>query len=181
MSSSPIRKNILITGAPGVGKTTLIKRLAEELSDFCPAGFYTEEIREGGERRGFSLVSFSGTLGILSHVDIKSPHRVGKYGVDVEGFDDFLSSIPFFEEESRLVIVDEIGKMESLSFKFTRLIKQILDSDKVVVATIASRGKGLIGEIKERRDAKTFEVTHANRGTLLENILRCVRARLFSV
>lgn len=45
------KKNILITGLPGVGKTTLIKKLTEALKDFYPVGFYTEEIREGWERR----------------------------------------------------------------------------------------------------------------------------------
>ena len=38
-------KNILLTGRPGCGKTTLIKRVVEELA--LPAGgFYTEEIRQ---------------------------------------------------------------------------------------------------------------------------------------
>ncbi|MEM4409054.1 MAG: NTPase [Candidatus Caldarchaeum sp.] len=178
MYATPIKKNILITGMPGVGKTTLIRRLADELCNFHPLGFYTEEIREGGERKGFSLVSFSGTCGVLSHVDIKSPHKVGKYGVDVDGFDNFLDSIPFFVGDKRLIVIDEIGKMESLSLKFTGLIKQILDSDNVVVATIASRGRGLIGEVKERGDVKIFEVTYANRDALREEILRCVKASL---
>ena len=41
-----MKKNILITGLPGVGKTTLIKKLAEVLNDLNPIGFYTAEIRE---------------------------------------------------------------------------------------------------------------------------------------
>jgi nucleoside-triphosphatase len=41
-------KNILITGQPGIGKTTLIKKLAEELADLRTVGFYTEEIRQNG-------------------------------------------------------------------------------------------------------------------------------------
>ncbi len=48
-----IPPNILITGPPRVGKTTLIKRLFEELTHHHPVGFYTEEIREGGIRKGF--------------------------------------------------------------------------------------------------------------------------------
>jgi nucleoside-triphosphatase len=57
-------KNILITGQPGIGKTTLIKKLATELADLRPVGFYTEEIRENGVRRGFELVSLSGQRGL---------------------------------------------------------------------------------------------------------------------
>jgi len=41
------KKNILITGQPGIGKTTFIKKLAEELKVLHPSGFYTtEEVTE---------------------------------------------------------------------------------------------------------------------------------------
>ena len=73
------RKNLLITGLPGVGKTTLMKRISEALMDLNPVGFYTEEIREEGIRKGFELVSLDGRRAILSHTDIRSPYRVGKY------------------------------------------------------------------------------------------------------
>ena len=60
------RKNkqhvLLITGAPGIGKTTVIQRVANELKHKGLRGFYTEEIREDGERRGFRLVGFDGTM-----------------------------------------------------------------------------------------------------------------------
>jgi nucleoside-triphosphatase THEP1 len=39
-------RHILITGVPGVGKTTLIKALCQDLASVNPVGFYTEEIRE---------------------------------------------------------------------------------------------------------------------------------------
>ena len=76
------KKNILITGLPGVGKTTIIKKLSEELRKFHPVGFYTEEIREKGIRKGFKLIGLDGGEGILSHVDVKSTYTVGKYNVE---------------------------------------------------------------------------------------------------
>lgn len=94
-------KNFLITGAPGAGKTTLIKKLADGLRHLNPAGFYTSEIREGGVRRGFALASFDKNTderGVLSHVDFKGPYRVGKYGVDVEGLETFISGLSFYRE-----------------------------------------------------------------------------------
>ena len=56
----PSPKKILITAPPGIGKTTLSKKLEWELADLHPAGFYTEEIRENGIRKGFELISLSG-------------------------------------------------------------------------------------------------------------------------
>ena len=104
--------NILISGAPGCGKTTLFKRLAKGLEHFQPVGFYTQEIREDGVRKGFGLTSLDGQNGLLAHVDLSSDFRVGRYGVDVAGFEEFVSRIPFPDKASKLVMIDEIGKME---------------------------------------------------------------------
>jgi nucleoside-triphosphatase len=167
-----MKKNILVTGLPGIGKTTLIKKLAEVLNDLNPIGFYTAEIREDTIRRGFELIGLDGRRGLLSHIDIKSPYRVGKYKVDIKGFEDFLDSIPFFNPSTPMVIIDEIGKMECLSDQFKKLLKETLDSEKWVIATIAFKGGGLITEVKERQDVKLFEITKKNRDSLFSEILK---------
>jgi nucleoside-triphosphatase len=167
-----IRKNLLITGLPGVGKTTLIKKLSEALKNLHPVGFYTEEIREGGERKGFELISLQGKRDLLSHKDIRSPYNVGRYKVDIKSFEDFLGTISFFNPLTRLIIIDEIGKMECLSEPFKKLLKEILDSEKWVIATIALKGSGLIAEVKERKDVQLFEITKSNRDTLFFEMLK---------
>jgi nucleoside-triphosphatase len=167
-----VRKNLLITGLPGVGKTTFIKKLLEESRHLHPVGFYTTEIREEGMRRGFELVNLEGKRGVLSHVDIKSRYRVGRYKVDVSGFEDFLDGISFFDPSSDMIMVDEIGKMECLSTQFDKIMKEVLDSEKWVIATIALKGGGLIAEVKQRRDVKLFEITQSNRDVLFSKILK---------
>jgi len=167
-----VKKNILITGLPGVGKTTLIKKLSETLKGFHPIGFYTEEIREEGKRKGFELISLNGKRGLLSHKDIRSPFKVGKYNVDIKGFEAFLDSISFFSPSTSLIMIDEIGKMECLSDLFKKLLKEIVDSEKLMIATIALRGGGLIADIKNRSDIKLFEIKQSNRDSLLLEILK---------
>ncbi len=167
-----VKKNLLITGLPGAGKTTLIKRLSEALKDFHPVGFYTAEIREEGMRKGFELISLEGKRRILSHVSIKSHYRVGRYKVDVGGFEDFLGGITFFTPSSGVMMIDEIGKMECLSDKFERILKEALNSEKWVIATIALKGSGLITEVKKRQDVKLFEITQSNRDVLFSEILK---------
>jgi len=167
----------MITGLPGVGKTTLIKELSEALKSFHPIGFYTEEIREGGVRKGFELISLEGKRELLSHKEIRSPFQVGQYKVDIKGFEDFLGSVSFFSPSTRLIIIDEIGKMECLSVRFQKILKEILDSKKWVIATVALKGSGLIAEVKDRKDVKLFEITGKNRESLLFEILAEVEIR----
>ncbi len=175
------KKNLLITGLPGVGKTTLIKKLSEALQSFHPVGFYTEEIREGGVRKGFELMSLEGKRGLLSHKEISSPYKVGQYKVDIKGFEDFLGSISFFNPSTRLIIIDEIGKMECLSLRFQKILKEILDSEKWVITTIALKGSGFIAEVKERKDVELFEITRKNRDSLLKEISDFVSKTLNSI
>jgi nucleoside-triphosphatase len=90
--------------------------------------------------------------------------------VDVQGFEDFLVSISFLNPSTRLIIIDEIGKMECLSDRFKKLLNETMDSDKWVIATVALKGSGLIAEVKERSDVRLFEITKKNRDSLLKEI-----------
>jgi nucleoside-triphosphatase len=166
------KKNILITGPPGIGKTTIMKKIAQMLKDSGPAGFYTAEIREEGVRHGFELVGLNGRKGILSHVGVKSPYHVGRYGVDIRGFEIFLDTLALTDPNVALVMIDEIGKMECLSQLFKTVVGTVLDSEKAVIATIALKGPAFITEVKGREDAMLFEMTLENRDSLAEEILR---------
>ena len=157
-----MKKKILITGLPGVGKTTLVLKLAKGLRDFFPVGFFTSEIREKGIRKGFSIESFDGGKSILAHINIESLHRVGKYNVDVQGLELFLDGIPFLSEKSEIIVIDEIGKMECFSEKFKMIVEQILASEKIIIATIALKGNQWIEMIKSRDDVILFELNRSN-------------------
>jgi nucleoside-triphosphatase len=164
------KPNILITGLPGSGKTTLFIRLVEKLRHLNPVGFYTAEIREHGTRRGFRLNSLNGRTGILAHVDFRTGHRVGKYGVDVAGFEAFIGPLPVLVPKSGLVMIDEIGKMECLSDGFINIINDILNSDTPLIATIAQRGGGFIAEVKNRPHVQLIKLTRENQDILFSQI-----------
>jgi len=163
--------NLLITGPPGIGKSTLIRRVCDALGDRPIAGFSTREIRRNGERLGFELVGLEGQSAILSHVDVKSPFRVGKYGVDIGAFENFLKTIRFIEPGIELIVIDEIGKMECFSALFRKMTQSALTSDKKVVATVAHRGGGFIAEVKERWDVHLQTLTWENRDHILTDII----------
>jgi nucleoside-triphosphatase len=168
------KKHILITGHPGVGKTTLIRGLTGHIKYRNPVGFYTAEIRQGGIRKGFELIGLTGNRGLLAHTDVRSSYRVGRYGVDVAGFESFLDSLALLDPLSQIIIVDEIGRMECFAEKFRKIIRDILISDKLLVATVALKGSGLIAEIKKRKDILLFEITMNNRDSLITDILKVI-------
>lgn len=163
-------RHILITGMPGSGKTTLFRRLVDELRHLNPVGFYTAEIRQGRSRKVFRLCGLDGRCGTLAHVDLRTGYRVGKYGVDVDRFEAFLEKMPFSTLETGLVMIDEIGRMECLSGRFAEILKTIFESNSRLVATIALKGGGLIAGLKKRPDVQLFELTRENQDKLFKQI-----------
>jgi nucleoside-triphosphatase THEP1 len=168
-------KNLLITGSAGAGKTTLIKKLSEIFKEFNPAGFYSSEITEEGAVTGFSVTQLFGDSIILSHLDLKSKYSVGKYHVDIKGFETMLENIFSRDKKTGLYFIDEIGKMECQSNKFGKLISDLLNGDKLVIATISEKGTGIIQDIKKRDDIRLYEITHDNRDQKLKELTMEIR------
>ena len=163
---------LLITGLPGCGKTTAVRRIVAELDRNRVSGFYTQEIREEGIRRGFQWNSLDGTSGILAHTDINGPRKVSKYGVDVTGFEN--SILPLLDPKQagvELFVIDEIGKMECLSGKFTETVRKLFASNKAILATVAQKGADLISEVKTYPKVRVFTLKRETHDNTVNEIL----------
>jgi nucleoside-triphosphatase len=162
---------LLLTGAPGCGKTTIMKKVAAALSKKRVRGFLTGEIRRSGQRVGFELATFGGEKAVLAHVDVGSRHRVGRYGVDVAALDEIVEDALTLDDATDVYLVDEIGKMECASTRFRASLNALLDSDRPLVATVALRGTGFITEVKNRADVEVWKATKENRDQMPERII----------
>jgi nucleoside-triphosphatase len=167
---------LLLTGRPGIGKTTVLRRLAGSLGGWRLAGFYTEELRAAGRRVGFRAVTLDGVARVMAHVELRSPARVGAYGVDLAVVD-ALAAEALAPAAADVHLVDEIGKMECLSARFVERMRALLDAGGSVVATIAARGAGFVAEVKARPDVELWTVTLATREGLPAAARRWLEAR----
>ena len=159
-------KNVLFTGPPRCGKTTLIERIVFEIK-VPNTGFFTREIREKGRRVGFSINTLDGKQGVLAHQNIRSKYKVGKYGVNLEDIDHIAVPSMIPQREEMNVIIDEIGKMECYSPFFRETIIQILDSKHSVIGSIPLKGNLFIEHIKKRKDVQLIQVSEKNRDRLV--------------
>ena len=166
-----MNRKFLLTGRPGCGKTTLIKRVVNKLA-LPPGGFYTVEMREAGTRVGFKLVTLDGEEAVFAHVDIKTQQRVGKYGLDLSALQTAIEAIRAAMHAQQLVVIDEIGPMELRSRAFRDVVNEAFDSPgaSAILATITVRSFPFTNAIKKRPDVTLIEVRSNNRERLVSEL-----------
>lgn len=152
----------LITGAPGVGKTSLLLSLLKTLPG-KKGGFYTREIREGRQRVGFQVTDLAGPEGVLAHVRFAGPPRVGRYGVDLKIFEAIgIQAVIRALQEADLVVIDEIGKMELYSPLFETTLFKVLEGPRPLLATILAKAHPVADRIKAHREVRLHWLTSTN-------------------
>ncbi len=165
---------ILLTGRPGVGKSTVIKKIVSRLGGNS-GGFYTRELRVGGRRTGFEIVTLAGQTGYLATKvpNITLAHSVpfGKYRVNLEAIASI--AVPALRQAMRqgqVIVIDEIGPMEILSKPFCQAVREILDSQALVLGTIVQRPNSFADWVKVHPRVKVKPVTVTNRAQIPEQI-----------
>ncbi len=172
------RKNLFVTGRPGIGKTTLIERVLAAL-DIDAGGFYTRELLDDGRRVGFSIVGLHGEQGVLAHVDHESSFRVGKYGVNCEDLERVgVRAIDEAVKHSGLIVMDEIGRMELCSQAFQGAVGRALSSPTPVLGTIQDRSNAFLDSVRARPDVKILRVSTGNRECLVPVLRDLIRELL---
>jgi len=167
----PIKGRIALTGRPGVGKTTLIKRLLSRLP-ISAGGMLTEEIRVCGHRVGFSVFDVATEReGILAHIHRSGGPKIGRYTVDLASLEEIgIAAIHWAIEEKELVVIDEIGPMELSSPAFVPAVEAALESDRSLIISTHAHADIEIAH-RVRRELSLFRVKLGNRDRLVEEIL----------
>jgi len=165
------KRILLLTGSPGVGKTTVLLKTVEVLKakGYSVGGMISREIRSRGIRVGFEVLDLSsGKQGWLAHVNQKSGPQVGKYRVNLDDLDG-VGAVAILKsaEKSDVIVIDEIGPMEFFSEKFKDAVIKAMESTKIVVGVVHWKAKDkFLKEVKDREDMEMFTVTPENRNEL---------------
>jgi nucleoside-triphosphatase len=168
----------LVTGNPGVGKTTLLLRVVEVLKarGYIVGGMISREVRSCGTRVGFEILDLadSDKHGWLAHVNQKTGPQVGKYRVNLEDLNNVgVEAVLKAVRECDVVAIDEIGPMELFSEKFKRAVLEAVESGKLVIAVVHWKARDkLIEDVKKREDVEIFTVTLENRGELHKTVVQ---------
>jgi nucleoside-triphosphatase len=175
-----IKARIAVTGRPGVGKTTLIRRVVEQLP-VSVGGMITQEIRKCGVRVGFAVIDIAtGQEGILAHLHQQKGPKVGRYRVNLQDLEQIgIEAIKCATRASDLVVIDEIAPMELCSSAFLPTVEVALASEKALLISTHGRvDHPLIHRI--RQELELFRVKVSNRDSLVETIAQRFAADLFT-
>ena len=168
-------KNILITGIPKSGKSTILRNIISNEEN--KVGFVTNEILKDGERIGFELESYDGKKNILSHVDFKTDVKVSKYFVDLEKVVEILPLVEKYED-CDLLYIDEVGQMQLYSDEFKLLVQKFLDSNNICIMTLSKVFlSDFIEEIKTRDDVILVDINEKNRSGA-ENFVKLLLSKI---
>lgn len=169
------KSKILLTGKPGIGKTTAVKRIMSKLEGITIKGFYTEELRVNEKREGFIIKGISSNkTEIFAHIEFKDLPKIGKYGVNTGALDEIVK-LEFSEPYPNLFVIDEIGPMECLSKRFSENVLKILNMDIPLLGTIKEKGDRFIEKIKSYPGVELYRLTSENRDFIVERILEKLR------
>ncbi|MFA6428929.1 MAG: nucleoside-triphosphatase [Patescibacteria group bacterium] len=165
---------ILLTGLPGMGKTTVLERFLEAYKNDC-FWILSKELRNPlGERVGFEAVTSDGQSGVFAHKEaIRSDDIIGSYHVDLTVVDKMFteSILREIRTPQGLFVLDEIGRMEMLSKNFVAAIDRLFETDQPVLATIR-HGDEWAEKYKTHQKAVVFEITEKNREELPETFMQ---------
>ena len=162
---------VFLTGAPGVGKSTVVRRSAEEIQKggIKVGGMTSGDLRSGSDRVGFEIRNLmTGETGVLAHTNQPIGPRIGKYRVKTEDLDKIgTEAILFAINDADLIVIDEVGPMELTSHRFRNAVQAALACGKPLLGTVHRNAQDpIVREIKSSPSIEVIEVTHENRDTL---------------
>ncbi|MEM2902013.1 MAG: NTPase [Candidatus Bathyarchaeia archaeon] len=176
---------VILTGSPGVGKTTCVLKVVQSLkrSGVQVGGFYTQEVRVEGRRIGFKIVDVqSGREGWLAKINGGSGPRIGKYLVMLGDLNEIgVAALrkALTDPRVQVIVVDEVGPMEMVSDAFKKTVEEVTRRGNVFLFTVHwSMADRFAVKAREKAAITLIHLTYINRDEAPANILNIVNSFL---
>ena len=180
-----------ITGLPNVGKTATLAAICRKLEhdEFVVGGMLTRAYRPepGDVRVGFYVEDWqTGEKEVFASKEFDTRYKAetddGVYYVDLEPLERIgVRAVrnAILDEETDIIIIDEVGKMEMNSEKFNETVKLALDCPKPVIMTLHKKSRNpLLQDLRRRDDVRILEVTSVNKNLLPYKIDKLMKDHL---
>ena len=160
---------IAVTGAKGIGKSTTIRRILEFIPQ-KPFGFITRPIEEGENISGFEIVDlFDSSSHPISYFDEENSIHPILEGFEKTGVFALEHALKF----GSVVLMDELGFLESAAVNFKNMVFKVLESDKLVFCVIKAEPNDFLKAVSNKVD-RVFTIREDNRDEIDESIWRFI-------
>lgn len=169
----------LVVGERGVGKSTLIGRVLDVLD--CPVcGFETKkEDSLADELRGSPVYIYQARQERVRSADnLVGYCKNHRFAAAAEVFDRFAPKLRKPAPAGGIVLLDELGFMESQAEAFCAAVLELLDGDVPVLAAVKNKDTPFLEAVRNHPKAKCFYITEENRDALLPQVLDFVTLQL---
>jgi nucleoside-triphosphatase len=161
---------IILTGAPGIGKSTAVLRTARALKDrgLNVGGIVSREQRSNNIRIGFEFIDLmTNDRNVLASIAGNGP-KIGKYFINLGGCRFAAERLSVAVKNSDVIICDEIGPMELKSREFTDSVKKLLDVNKKVIVVLHQKIHHPLTEQFKKKSSLIIDLNLENRENVIQ-------------
>lgn len=165
-------RHTLIVGPRQVGKTTLISRVLAQIG--CPV-WGVESKKE--DHLATAALGSPIYLYAAGSPHCQTPESLAGYCNNhcfttiKETFDRYAIHLSAPVPDGHLVLLDELGFMESSSEAFCQAVLRLLDGDVPILAAVKNKNTPFLEKVRAHPKAKCFFITEENRDTLYPEVL----------
>lgn len=166
----------LIVGARGVGKSTLIHRVLAQLGK--PVfGFETKkENWLADDELGSPVYIYeAGKEHVRTSENLVGYCKNRNFAATKAAFDRYAPKLLVPVPKSHVVLMDELGFMESSSEDFCSAVMSLLDGEAPVIAAVKYNDFPFLNAVRSHPNCRVFHITADNRDELYLQVLDFVR------
>lgn len=166
----------LIVGARGVGKSTLIRRVVQEIGRPV-SGFETKkEDHMADDFRGSPVYIYEvGKEHLQTEDNLIGYCKNRNFDTLRIAFDRYAPKLLAPVPEGHIILLDELGFMESASKDFCEAVLSLLDGNTPVIAAVKHNNFPFLEAVRSHPNCRCFYITEENRESLYAEVLHFMK------